>query len=600
MILRVVFHEENISWSKNWVFLGSSFKNLKNAENKIDGKRIKINDYLHAIFKNELKVYLEWTENQRKLYKDSTHWWMTSLAGRNNLSSNFLLYICQIKSLQQILKNFKQDEILIVSDDILLVKAILENLKDYSIKKNNFFNFKKIKNSIFYNYRFIRNLITTFYDIALTLICAKITQKEKKIPSDDVYLLHQHLDFNSLIKNEKIQSRYFPNLKEYFKKENLKLYTLTWYSFFLRGKIKAFKNLRKENCLIPEDWINLFDYIVIIKKYFKTCYFFKDNKNYPDFNINSLLLIEKRNHLEQINSNLRFWTYAPAIKKWTKNCNKITTIDHYENMIYEHALTDAVRNLNINKKVYGYHHTLSSSEFTAWHSLKSEWESNLKPDNVISLGPISRKFLENQGVPNKRIVDGPALRYAKILHKEKNENLKNKKNILVPLSQIRDASYEMLSSILDLSRSFQGADYSFIIKPHPNLGILKILESFNLKELPKNFIISNEDIDKLMDKSLFTIFMSTAAAYNAIFNGNIVFNLQSELNLSDNYLDFIEKDFKFVNSHSLESIKTTLNEFCNNEKKIVEYREEFEKIRHNFVNGFNSINAVNLAKFKYN
>ena len=600
MILRVVFHEENISWSKNWVFLGSSFKNLKNVENKIEGKRIKINDYLHAVFKNELQTYLEWTENQRKLYKDNAHWWMTSLAGRNNLSSNFLLYICQIKSLQKILKNFNQDELLIVSDDILLVKAISENFKNNNIKKNNSFIFKDVKNSIFYYYRFIRNLITTFYDIALTLICAKITQKEKKLPSDNVYLLHQHIDFSSLIKNEKIKSRYFPSLKEYFKKENLNLYTLTWYSFFLRGKIKAFKNLRKENCLIPEDWINLFDYIVIIKKYFKTRHFFKDNKNYPNFNIKNLLLIEKRNYLEQINSNLRFWTYRPAIKKWTKNCSKITSIDHYENMLYEHALIDAVRNLDIEKKIYGYHHTLSSSEFTAWHSLKSEWESNFKPDNVISLGPISRQFLENQGVPSKRIVDGPALRYEKILYKEKNENLKNKRNILVPLSQIRDASYEVLSSILDLSKSLQEVDYNFIIKPHPNLEILKILESFHLKELPKNFIISNEDIDKLMDKSLFTIFMSTAAAYNAIFNGNIVFNLQSELNLSDNYLDFIEKDFKNVNSHSLESIRSILNEFYHNEKKIVEYREEFEKIRQNFVNGFNMVNAVNLAKFKYN
>ena len=600
MILRVVFHEENISWSKNWVFLGSSFKNLKSAEKKVGGKRIKINDYLHAIFKNELQVYLEWTENQRKLYKDSNHWWMTNLAGRNNLSSNFLLYICQIKSLQKILKNFNQDEILIVCDDILLVKAISENLKNYPVEKKNFFKFQTIKSSIFYYYRFIRNLIITFYDIILTLICAKITQKEKKLPSGDIYLLHQHVDFNSLTKNEKVKSRYFPGLKEYFKKENLNLYTLTWYGFFLRGKIKAFKNLRRENCLIPEDWINLFDYIGIIKKYFKTCYVFKDNKNYPDFNIKSLLLIEKRNHLEQINSNLRFWTYTPAIKKWTKNCNKLTSIDHYENMIYEHALIDAVRNLNINKKIYGYHHTLSSSEFTAWHSLKSEWESNFKPDHVISLGPISRQFLENQGVPSRKIIDGPALRYEKIIHKENNENLKNKKNILVPLSQIRDASYEVFSSILDLSKSLQEANYNFIIKPHPNLEILKILESFNLKELPRNFIISNEDIDKLMDKSLFTIFMSTAAAYNAIFNGNIVFNLQSELNLSDNYLDFIEKEFKFVNSHSLESIKSTLNEFFYNEKRIVEYREEFEKIRQNFVNGFNAINAVNLAKFKYN
>ena len=51
--------------------------------------------------------------------------------------------------------------------------------------------------------------------------------------------------------------------------------------------------------------------------------------------------------------------------------------------------------------------------------------------------------------------------------------------------------------------------------------------------------------------------MSTAAAYNAIFNGNIVFNLQSELNLSDNYLlrkkigynayETIKKDFSLSN-----------------------------------------------------
>ena len=92
--------------------------------------------------------------------------------------------------------------------------------------------------------------------------------------------------------------------------------------------------------------------------------------------------------------------------------------------------------------------------------------------------------------------------------------------------------------------------------------------------------------------------MSTAAAYNAVLNGNIVFNLRSELNFSDNYLDILEKDFKFVNSYSLDSIKQILLDFENNEKKIEEHKDEFKKIRQYFVSGFNQVNEVNLAKFK--
>ena len=62
-------------------------------------------------------------------------------------------------------------------------------------------------------------------------------------------------------------------------------------------------------------------------------------------------------------------------------------------------------NLNIKKKiVYGYHHTLSSKEFTAWHSLETEWNSSFKPDFVISSGNISKNFLTSQGTPSKKII----------------------------------------------------------------------------------------------------------------------------------------------------------------------------------------------------
>ena len=122
MKLKIAFYNEKISWNKDWVFLGSSFMKLQSVEKKIIGPRIKINKFLHEIFNNEFQNYLEWTEKQRVFCNDSVHWWMTELSGRNNLSSDFFLYICQIKSLIKILSRIKEKELLIVSDDILLIQ----------------------------------------------------------------------------------------------------------------------------------------------------------------------------------------------------------------------------------------------------------------------------------------------------------------------------------------------------------------------------------------------------------------------------------------------------------------------------------------------
>ncbi len=596
MKVKIVYYDKKISWNKKWVFLGSSFKNLQFAEKNITGSRIKINKFLHEIYKEELENYLTWTENQRINYNDHINWWMTDLAGRNNLDSNFFLYICQIKLLKKLLKSIEEKEILIVSDNILLAQAIKKNLSNYEIKTEINLLFKILKNSIMHYFKFVRNLAICFIDIIYTIICSKITLKEKKLPTGDIFLLHQYVETNALKNHNVLKTRYFPYLKEHFSKKNINLYCLHWSGLFWSGKLKAFKKLRKDNSFIPEDWLKFSDYFISIKKFFKTSSYFKNKNEYPDLYIEKLLLSEKRNYLEKISSNFRFWTYMPAIKKWSKNCKSITCIDHYENMTHEHALIAAIRQLNIKTRVIGYHHTLCSEEFTAWHSLNSEWKSKYKPDYVISLGSISSQFLKNQGVPSERIINGPALRYGNILKKNYTNN-KSKKNILVPLSQNSDATYEVLKGIKTLSQELKKTDYFFIIKPHPNLEISKHLLLLNLNNLPKNIIISNEDIDKLLNDCLFTIFMSTAAAYNAVINRNIVLNLSSELSLSDNYLDIFKKEFNFINSYSLDSIKNILLEFTKDEKKIKKYKDEFDKLKNYLIDGMNSINEVNLDKF---
>ena len=179
MKVKIVFFKENISWDKKWVFIGDSFENLQFAEKKIKGKRLKINNFLHECCKDELKTYLEWTEKQRIKFNDSFSWWMTDLAGRNNLTTNFFLYICIIKSLKKCFANLDEKEILIVSDDTLLINSFIKNFPEYKIEKSFFLFFYHIKNFIKFFYHFLRSILISFIDAIFSFYCARSSLKEK-------------------------------------------------------------------------------------------------------------------------------------------------------------------------------------------------------------------------------------------------------------------------------------------------------------------------------------------------------------------------------------------------------------------------------------
>jgi hypothetical protein len=145
MKININYHKDNIKWKSNWIFIGKNYLNLKNVEKKIEGKRLNISDLIHKVFDREIQRYLLWTEQQRILHKDSDHWWMTDLAGKNNLNSDFFLFICHIYSVLDLISNLKEKgekEILIVCDDIYLINTLGIFLKEkkFNIKlQSNFF-----------------------------------------------------------------------------------------------------------------------------------------------------------------------------------------------------------------------------------------------------------------------------------------------------------------------------------------------------------------------------------------------------------------------------------------------------------------------------
>ena len=118
-----------------WLYFGNSYLKMKYWESKLSGDRINLQYEIHTQAEIQKKPFLEWIETQRIANKDSIYWWMTHIAGRNNTYSSFFGNLCQLFAIKNYLqKNSQQKEILIVCENIFLLKLLSQN---FSFKKFN-------------------------------------------------------------------------------------------------------------------------------------------------------------------------------------------------------------------------------------------------------------------------------------------------------------------------------------------------------------------------------------------------------------------------------------------------------------------------------
>lgn len=601
MRIKINYHKDNIKWKSNWVFIGKNYSNLKNVEKKIDGKRLNINEFIHKVFDLEIQKYLIWTEKQRNFHKDSEHWWMTDLAGKNNLNSDFYLFICQIYSLLELITQQKEKgkkEILIICDDIYLIDTVKIFLKEkkYDVRARPIFIvFESLLKKCQIFFKIFVSVISSIH----WMVISKFVNKTQNLNTDNIILIHHSMDINKFKKDSKLENRYFPYLKDYLKNKKKNIHHIVWFYNFWTDRLKFLKSINKKSGFIAESFIGFKDLIMGIKNLLKTKKTILGCDDYYDIKLKNLLIRESNNYLNDSFSNLRFWLYKPALQKWSQGINSLICIDHYENMVFEHALIGSVRNLSINKKtIYGYHHTIASKEFTAWQSLPSEWESKFKPDFVISCGKLSSDILISQGTPSNKVIEGPALRYNSLIsvtENKKNSN-KNYKKILLPLSKIKDSSIELIDKALMLGKMLSETDYQLIIKPHPDF-IIKETDVEKKILQHSNIFISEKNINELLDECGFSIFMATGAAYDAILQGSITLTLKSELNLSDNYLDIFKKNCDFIDSYDLLSLKNLLIKLSCDINELENFKIKYLKLRNLIMNGFNKVNEEKLNIF---
>ena len=97
-----LYHEKTISnLNTKFIYLGE--KNYLYYKNKKFKNFIDISILLKKELNLQKNKFLKWIENQRVNNNDSKYWWMTNLAGKNNLGNNLILNLTKLKLLERLI-----------------------------------------------------------------------------------------------------------------------------------------------------------------------------------------------------------------------------------------------------------------------------------------------------------------------------------------------------------------------------------------------------------------------------------------------------------------------------------------------------------------
>ena len=154
-----------------------------------------------------------------------------------------------------------------------------------------------------------------------------------------------------------------------------------------------------------------------------------------------------------------------------------------------------------------------------------------------------------------------------------------------------------LNCVKILSERLKNTNFKLIIKPHPNFEIKTFLTNLEMKALPQNVKISYKDLDILLNECLFSVILSTGASYNAVLSGSIVFPLQSEIHLVDNYLDIFQNKFNFLKSLSIDEISKNLIKLNDNKTELNKLKSKYYNLSLFIKKGFNKTNSSRLSRF---
>lgn len=519
----------------------------------------KIRKIYEKIYKTNRLSYTNWIGKITEPQKKNIDWWMTKPTLRNPYTSNLLNYITVLETLEKI----KEKNLKIITSSFE-IKDVLNKYfnKKFNLKinvKKNTYNFFKSK--IFYLFKvFIFQLFIFSY--------VKIFIKKKAYNNK---LKYTFIDtFVTL--NKELNEGFYPAMPYRNNEKTLFVPTII-HTLKLTKLIKSIKKIDKKNYLFKEHYLTFGDLFFSFFHFYRKLKFLKNSYSYKKYNL-SKIVNEEIISLDNYNSAVVGILNYKFFENISNFLIVVKSVNWFENQVIDRGWNLGFRTFfkKYEKNSFGYQNFTRHYNLISFSPSISENQSKVTPEKIIIISKYFHKITKEFYKKQISIL-GPTNRF-KNLQMNIAKNFKNKSNILLILSGIYEIDRALVKIVRDAC--LINKKIKVFVKDHPIMPLKKIISS---KDIPTNFIPTNENLNKLLKKSLISITSGPTSAIQESYNmnnflllpdievGTKINVLRLKLNLKKTFIvenkDQLLKKINFItkNKNKLKKIKNKSTKF---------------------------------------
>lgn len=441
--------------------------------------------YEKIYIKNRLKI-TNWLDKLGKIYGNDLDWWMLPITLRDPYKSKLLDYVTVIETVKKI----KSKNIEISSKS----KALINFLRQEYPKKGSY----SVYSNSFQFFKVINNLIKSFLFQMFLFTYVKLFERVK-IEKKNIILVDKFVTSNS-IHNES----YF-----LFKKNNI--YTVPTFIPTL-NIIKFFKTIhnfkkKEKNYLFRESFVTVSDIIFAFCHYFRRRKYLDINYDFNNRKINKIIKEEISTFDDFTSISLGILNYKFFYRLKKRNVKISATLNWFENQLIDKGWNLGFKTFFRKNYLncFGYQDFSKHYNYINHSPSKIENFSGVTPEKIII---ISKSFVNStkEFYKKQKFLIGETWRFRKYLNK-KIISVKKRGEILFIMCGVKEIDEILLNIAIQLCDKIK--PLNVLVKFHP------ILDSKYLKTkkiFPKNLIVCEENLSRILDKTFLSVTSGPSSA----------------------------------------------------------------------------------------
>lgn len=548
-ILRIV-DDKKIN---RWVYFGRNYFNLSNYNGILRGiRQIPTSQFLYETAKKIKQEYIQWIADMGKPYGASLHWWTSIIAEKNTMGSDLFLNICCLETIEQIIKENKDNNILIITEEWTLGLTLHNNLLklgcvSYLIGTTLKWQFSGwLKEILDFGISLVVGLFRLFQQYRSAQQTRHLQRPFALNANRPCVCLHTCIDDACLGKDGTFRDRYFTVLPAWLKEQGFNVITIVWPYNVQRNLSDFFEWFRaKDNqYIIPEDYFRFMDYPKAFLSIIAQMAIARQIKVFRGKEIHLLLLKVRLNQASKVEK-IRFLLYEKMIERLKEeNVRLDYYVDTFENMFVEKPAAKAVHQYYPDAQVVGMQHVPFDPLLLLYSVGMHEITGcpTVFPDVIACCGRQFVNILTQNGFPPDLLRLGPALRYLHLQPDQKSNDLReiNRDNILVVLPIELDVAVEVLIKVVAALAELQ---CKVAIRPHPMTDKTQLLSLLGMKQLPEFMDWADKgDMKMWLSRAVCVLGSATAAVFEAVMSEIPVVILGREVGLEMNPLSWWQDD----------------------------------------------------------